>query len=264
MSINNILNTTKINKLWSFDQPNTINLVTKTSIDISHKLQNATPEIREPLDFRKIKNISKAGSQLQRHLESESNKQHIVIGGSGAVEAQVKYHRDPKDLDIHVRNIRKEAQHIAKILRKVYGQKNIKVNPMLTFPDRTKMIQIKLFKNGQWIDAADIKSIVRPGTLLPSVGVRTKVPLKIGKLRYDPIGELISRKASAINQNYTTPIKSGKPPLKRARKDIRDFRAQVRSTQRVKSNPRVKKQLSQFERGLSQINLSIPSNLWTL
>ncbi len=248
-----------IEDLYKLDNnTNKVVYVKKSSVDIAKSLHKSKPQIKQPLDFTKISNLTdETAKEIQKHLESEVGTQHFVIGGSAAAETQVARHRNPKDLDLHAKNVRREANHIATILKHNYSAKNVQMNPMIRFPDGTRMIQIKLYHNGEWIDAVDIKSIVKPGTNLPSVNIHTKVPIKIGKLYYEQVGELIARKASAIQQNC------GKYPKPRCKKDLADFLKLSKSV----ATPKQKIKISELERNLSKsvkTKKNDISKLWTL
>lgn len=197
--------------------------LTNIVIDISNELQDVKPETKRPLDFRKIKSISRAGKEIQKHTEYMAKKERVIIGGSGAAYAQTKKFRRPNDLDIHMENMKKYANHILKILQKVYGHSNVKQDPMVIYPDGVKVIPIRIYNNSKWEDAIDIKNIIKPGKLLTFVQIKTKNPIKIGNLYYRPIGELIARKANSIGLHYIENIRQYKLPAKRSEKDIKDF-----------------------------------------
>ena len=223
-----------------------------SSKKIAQALRHSQPEIKKPLDFKRISGIKKAAPELQRYIEQEDAKDpyEVIIGGSSAAFTQIKKFRVPKDLDISAKHLAREVHNIALILRSKYGVQNVVVSPKF----RTEMsgkdvdvVQIKIKNSkGQLVDAADIKHEVDDGF----ISVYKHPSIKIGKIYVEPIGYLIHRKASSIEKSYVRKIKEGKVPRARAKKDINDFRIMVKSVPDFKRK-NLNIYMNEFEKSLT-------------
>jgi len=150
-----------------------------TSQKIARELKHSEPEIKKPLDLKKISGIKKAAPELQKYIEdidsNETPDDDIIIGGSSATFTQVKKFRVPKDLDISTPFLDKEVRNISAILRKNYGVSNVVVSPKF----RTEM-------DGHDVDVVQIKIKDSRGNLVitfAQLGVTIPIPV-LGGISY--------------------------------------------------------------------------------
>ena len=196
----------------------------------SHEITE--PELRRPLNFKKVKYLKKAAKPLKEYIErtntNDTLEDDIVIGGSAAAWTQVWGARKPKDLDLYTKKMYKLKTDIIAILSRVY--KNVSSRAIIIKKDGTKVIQIMVNDK----PVVDIKSAKEVGTYInildPDItgdfkGYKFSIPapIRIGNIFYSSINELLARKALGINNAYYDKKAKGEPVGDRIQKDVDDF-----------------------------------------
>jgi hypothetical protein len=238
-----------------FDNLPPEDVVLVTSQKIAKELRHSEPQQRKPLDFKKISGIRKAAPELQKYIEEEDKyDDEVIVGGSTAAFTQIKKFRVPKDLDLSAKHLDREVQNIALILKKNYGASNVIIKPKFRVNMGGKeldVVQIAIkSKNGEPVDAVDIKHEVDTGFGFGTISVHKHPAIRIGNIYFEPMGYLIERKATSIKEKYVDKIKAGKLPRARVRKDINDFRVMAQSVPDFKRK-NLKIYMNEFEKNLT-------------
>jgi len=214
----------------------------KQMIEAMELYKGNKPEIQRPLDFSIVNTIKKVANPLKKYIEdidTNSNpNDDIIVAGSGAAWAQINTFRKPHDIDLEVSQqyIESVKNHIIKILRKKY--KNITVRQLTIGSEGIKVTQI-LVNNRPVVDIKPHKQVgsliyVHYGDLYTEI--RTRTPIKIGKIYYTHINELFERKVKSILENYYDAKKQGKPINPRLKKDVKDYEKIKKSLSKTKKD----------------------------
>ncbi len=218
------------------------------------KYKDVTPEVQRPLNFNIVHSIKGVAKPLQQYIEKvDSNStpdDDIILGGSAATWTQVKKFRRPHDLDLETapQNMNNAKNHIVRILQSKYSANSITTRNLTIGTDNTKVIQI-LVKNRPVVD---IKEHHSAGTLIYAhygdiyYEIKTRAPIKIGRIYYTHISELFERKGKALLEGYHTAKKQGKEIPERTEKDFNDFISLGNSfnqnpKKNIKTNTKIKK-----------------------
>lgn len=206
--------------------------------DLVEYHKDTEPELRRPLNFKKIKYIKKVAVPMKEYIErintNDTIEDDIVIGGSAAAWTQVWGVRKPKDLDLYTKKMYQLKKDVIAILSRKY--KNISSRAIIIKRDGTRVIQVMINNK----PVVDIKSHIKTGT---SINIfdkdifydfKSMSPLRIGNIFYVPVNELLVRKAQGINRYHYEKIERGEPPGDRVKKDLDDFFTISRSLDRSK------------------------------
>lgn len=206
--------------------------------DIIEQHKDTEPEIRRPLNFKKVKYLKKAAAPLKEYIErtntNDTTDDDIVIGGSAAAWTQVWGVRKPKDLDLYTQKMYQLKQDIVAILSRKY--RNVSSRAIIIKKDGTKVIQIMVNDR----PVVDIKSHIKTGTAIHIFDkdifydFKSMNSIRIGNIFYTPVNELLARKAQGINRSYYDKLDRGEPVGDRIQKDLDDFFTIARSLDRSK------------------------------
>ncbi len=220
--------------------------------DLVEYHKDTEPELRRPLNFKKVKYLKKVAAPMKEYIErintNDTPDDDIVIGGSAAAWTQVWGARKPKDLDLYTQKMYQLKRDIIAILSRKY--KNVSSRSLIIKKDGTKVIQVMINDR----PVVDIKSHVKVGTSIHIFDrdifydFKAMPPLRIGNIFYEPAAELLARKARGINHAYYEKIAEGKPIGDRVQKDVDDFFTIAKSLDRSKKRP--KRQVSTDLTGL--------------
>jgi hypothetical protein len=213
--------------------------------DLVEYHRNTEPEIRRPLNFKKVKYLKKAAAPLKDYIErintNDTPEDDITIGGSAAAWTQVWGARKPKDLDLYTKKMYQLKRDIIAILSRKYN--NVSSRAVIIKKDGTKVIQVMVNDR----PVVDIKLHIKTGTAITIFDkeifydFKSMDPIRIGKIFYQPINELFARKARGINSSYYDKLDRGEPVGDRIQKDVDDFFAISKSLDRSKNRPKKKK-----------------------
>jgi hypothetical protein len=186
----------------------------EAGLEVARRLGEVKAPIREPLKFEEVKYLPRgSGTTVETWIKAHPG-QDPVIFGSAAARAQLRGARIPKDIDIFVKKPHEAASQIRTVLAKRLGSGNVRV----TKRDTSSIVETKV--KGEWRHAVDIHPRAEMAGRL-GLGLATQTPIKIGGIKYIPIGEQLARKAASVLQPRGREI----GPKPHRMKDIEDFMA---------------------------------------